>query len=579
LSRRFTTFQTDFNLSPMDVAPPSTVRHGWAFPALVALLAFAAIVSAIDPAGSYPGMPEGPGLTTDEMFNAEQGVRLVQTLPELIIGRLTLSESFGDASDSPLPHFADKQRGSMGIGHHNPDHPPLGRFCLGLAHNFTRALFPPQNQPPQFVSTACARTGAAFAFAALVFFVGWFSTRWYGRTAGTAAAIALVFMPRLFGHAHLAALETFINLTYCATVFGIAHWWTGDTAPKWKMACFTGILFGLALLTKIQAILLPLPIVLWAVWHWRMRSLLPLAVWSLTGLAVFIIGWPWLWLSPVDHLVEYFGRTTGRITLYVFYFGERFADVNVPWHYPAVMFSVSVPFGLQLLGVAGLPRGWRCLKTQPREQLLLACMVFPLILFSLPGVAVYDGVRLFLVVFPLWAVFIGRGASIFLDWLRLKLSSKTAVATCTILFALQGCGLWAMHPCYLGYYNLLVGGLRGAEALGMETNYWGDGLTRELLQQTTDAVPDGSTVTFFPMPHEFVIDDLQRQSPILREHRIKLRPWYDSDKTHPRYVLLYRRRADSPGISLFDSPPASARRIAVVKRCGVPLAALFEFPE
>jgi hypothetical protein len=99
------------------------------------------------------------------------------------------------------------------------------------------------------------------------------------------------------------------------------------------------------------------------------------------------------------------------------------------------------------------------------------------------------------------------------------------------------------------------------------------------LRQTTDAVPDGSTVTFFPVPHQFVIDDLERQSPILREHRIKLRPWYDSDKTHPRYVLIYRRRADSPGISLFDSPPASARRITVVKRGGVPLAALFEFPE
>ena len=338
----------------MDVAQPSATRHCWVLPALVAGLAFAAIVSAIDPAGSYPGMPQGPGLTTDEMFNAEQGVRLVRTLPELIIGRLTLRETFGAAGDR-------RHNARVEIGYHNPDHPPLGRLCLGVAHNFTRALFPPQDHAPQFVVTACARTGAALAFAALVFLVGWFSTLWYGRIAGTAAALSLVFMPRLFGHAHLAVLETFINLTYCATVFGIAHWWTGGSVPKWKMACFTGALFGLALLTKIQAIMLPLPIAVWAVWDWRMRSLLPLAVWSLTALAVFFIGWPWLWLSPVDHLVEYFGRTTGRIALYVFYFGQRYADTDVPWHYPAVMFLTSVPVGLQLLGVAGLPPGWRCL--------------------------------------------------------------------------------------------------------------------------------------------------------------------------------------------------------------------------
>ena len=37
-------------------------------------------------------------------------------------------------------------------------------------------------------------------------------------------------------------------------------------------------------------------------------------------------------------------------------------------------------------------------------------MVFVLLVFSLPGTPVYDGVRLFLMVFPLWAVWVGIGA-------------------------------------------------------------------------------------------------------------------------------------------------------------------------
>jgi len=74
----------------MQVALPKTDRCRCIIPAFIAVLAFLAVVAAIDPAGSYPDMPQGPGLTTDEMFNAEEGVRLVATLPDFFVGRLTL---------------------------------------------------------------------------------------------------------------------------------------------------------------------------------------------------------------------------------------------------------------------------------------------------------------------------------------------------------------------------------------------------------------------------------------------------------------------------------------------------------
>ena len=38
-------------------------------------------------------------------------------------------------------------------------------------------------------------------------------------------------------------------------------------------------------------------------------------------------------------------------------------------------------------------------------------MIFVLALFSLPGTPVYDGVRLFLMVFPIWAIWVGIGTS------------------------------------------------------------------------------------------------------------------------------------------------------------------------
>ena len=41
----------------------------------------------------------------------------------------------------------------------------------------------------------------------------------------------------------------------------------------------------------------------------------------------------------------------------------------------------------------------------------------------------------------------------------------------------------ANHPCQLSYYNTLVGGVGGAARWGLETNYWGDALTAELLDR------------------------------------------------------------------------------------------------
>src|SRR5690606_16822622 len=91
----------------------------------------------------------------------------------------------------------------------------------------------------------------------------------------------------------------------------------------------------------------------WAFWHWRGKAILPLFVWGVVGLLVFFLGWPWLWFDPLDHTLQYFRSSTDRATLYVWYFGERFADTQTPWHYPLVMFLVTMPAGLLFCGLCG----------------------------------------------------------------------------------------------------------------------------------------------------------------------------------------------------------------------------------
>ena len=63
---------------------------------------------------------------------------------------------------------------------------------------------------------------------------------------------------------------------------------------------------------------------------------------------------PWLWLAPLSRLQQYVATGSGRPTLHVFYWGQVWADRNAPWHYPWVMFLVTVPVGLLALGFLGL---------------------------------------------------------------------------------------------------------------------------------------------------------------------------------------------------------------------------------
>ena len=510
-------------------------------------------------------MPEGPGLTVDEVFNVQQGVYLVEQARAL--GWLNLIPG------TSYEAYRVENR-------YNPDHPPLGRWWLGLHHHLTWWLFPPHDPDGPWV-TACARTGAATAFALTVIAVGCFVTSSTGPRAGLFSAAAVILMPRVFGHAHLASLESTTNMTCTLAVLAIARMWNGVARPTSRGAVFAGGLLGLALLTKIQAVLIPVPVACWVLWRWRLQGIRPLSVWGATALATFFLLWPYLWDAPIAHGLEYLGRTTNRATIYVWYWGQRFTDKQVPWHYPFVVFGLTSPTILHLLGAAGLwqtaregvRNGWRlggnhsnrpaagprtvAVSDSPPltadrfgwagNLLVFLCALFPLVVFACPGVAVYDGERLFLTSYPLWAILIGRGAESAWQFLVVATGRAwVAAVVCVSLFAGSAWPLFATSPCHLSYSNLLASLMdRSAARPLFEVDYWGEGVTRDFLEKLVVLIPEGSTVAIAPAMHQFQMEEYLRQSPILRSHGTKI-IGFDSKDTTTRYVLVYRRLADLP---------------------------------
>ena len=495
----------------------------------------------------------GPGLTIDEPLDVRPGRDYVKSL---------WGNGWG---------FFERENVDR-LFRDNAEHPPLGRWLLGLAslggQSFETLI---RGADPTGLYVVSGRLAPAVCFALLVGLVGAQAARRWGRASGLAAAWSLLVMPRVFAHGHLAALDTFLSFFWTlALLVGVRA--VGARRPAWAMLG-AGALWSLALLTKIHAWFLAPLMLGWAFLRLPpLKALRALAVWVVAGVGLFVLGWPWLWYDTIGRWAAFWGTGVARASIRVQYFGQVWNDRELPWHYPWFYFAVTVPVVLQVLGALGLWRGWRERRADRFPLLLAASILLFLILFS-ARVPVYDGERLFLLVFPAWALLIGCGfGTLWKKWGGVRLGR---VALGGVLLG-QAWGLVATHPFGLSYYNLLVGGLPGAERLGLELTYWGDAVDRVLLDELARRVEPGDVAALAPTLYpgqgaHATTGPLVRREVVLQD---------ESAVGRADWVVVSRREAYwSPELrrSLEAADPAD--RIMVRSRQGVWLSALWRFPE
>ncbi|WP_347245564.1 glycosyltransferase family 39 protein [Thermogutta sp.] len=512
----------------------------------------------------------GPGVTCDELYHVGYGKRLVSSLLRNgvhFFARDCIRQTFAWSPDGP------------------PVHPPLGNWILGWFH----WMFDPAPQELSQLAITPARFGTAVCFGVLVFLVCWAGIYRYGLIGGLAAGCSLVLMPRLFGHAHLAALDAITVLMCTATVLAVV---VAERSGRWWAFALAGSVWGLALLTRFHGLLCSPPILLWIFWRRRSKGIVPAFCWLASGLLIFYIGWPWLWFDTLQHVRLYVSTSTQRTPIHVFYLGRVWEDSLVPRHYVWVMFLATMPVGLLLAGGIAIFSHWSSRSSQrntltpaPRmdaaDFLFLGTMVFFLAIFTGPRVPVYDGVRLFLPVYSMWALLVGRGTQVVWEWIsRVKRLSPPYGPSFLLgsLLALQAVGVVSFRPVWLSYYNLLVGGLAGAERLGFEVNYWGDALTEPLLAAVAHRAEKGETLVFGPSLAPYQAAGILLGSPSLAEKEMVVVGWPAGAKTPPknsRWIVIYHRRAD------LDQIPEEIRQRAVISEIscqGVWLARLIQLP-
>ena len=232
-------------------------------------------------------------------------------------------------------------------------------------------------------------------------------------------------------------------------------------------------------------------------------------------------------------------NTTVPIATY--YLGELY-PVHAPWHYSLVMTAVTVPVAILLFVLLGAVWGVRQ-RADKWVLLVLSQLIFYYLILVLPLSPDYDGVRLFLPVFPFLACLAGLGYRGLRDWVfrnmdrwppLIKWGRKRIVALIFLItFTWPAFQLADSHPFYLEYYNGLTGGVAGAHRAGFETTYWFDTVVPSV-RDTINRFPLNSRVGVLPP----VVDYLR----YMQDHGL-LRQDLVFTQTDMDYIILLPRQS------------------------------------
>jgi hypothetical protein len=360
----------------------------------------------------------------------------------------------------------------------------------------------------------------------LLFYLG---RRWLARLPALFGALAFASIPQVFFHGHLACFDVPITALNLAVILAFRLQERRGGLP---LALLTGLLWGLALLTKNNAFFVPVTLVLYflATWHFRPKTwhLGPLAMPAIPasffamlflGPLLLYLGWPLLWHDPVRHFGDYLAFHMKHEHYLQYYFGQVLQAPPFPISYPFVLTALMTPIPTLLLGLAGLAifalpilrrgPGQTALRRVPTGQDLVFVLVnaaFPIVLIALPSTPIFGGLKHWLLTLAFLGFFAGIAFAAALGGLARALAGEarpprnvfvvlTGIVLAALILAPAARDTARFVPFGTAYWNELVGGVRGAADLRLQRQFWSYA-SRPALDYLNRQAPAGASVDF-----------------------------------------------------------------------------------
>jgi 4-amino-4-deoxy-L-arabinose transferase-like glycosyltransferase len=428
------------------------------------LLALATVVLVI-------GNGQEVGIARDETVYMSYG----SAYADWWIGLVTLEHGAAKASIT-------RTFGGPGATDGNREHPPLMKTLYGLSHRLLHKRL-------GVAELAAYRLPNALVHGVLVLLVFLMVLELWGLAEATLAALFVMFLPRALFHASIACFDAPIMALWFAAVY--AYWRCLD-GRRWPWQA--GVVFGLALATKHNAVLLPFALGLhyaiagFRAGRWRglvlhrWRVLVSLAV---LGPLTLIALWPWLWLDPIGHVRDWLTFHMKHVHYNFEYLGQNWNAPRFPWHVALVTTLFTVPAVTLAAAAVGAGR-WIVRRADNPDRgrapvLLLAlsaaASIGPFFLGTTP---IFGAEKHWMPILPTLCIAGGVGlawagralaAAVPARLRRLRYFALPAVASLAILAAASE--TLAAQPYALTWYNALAGGAPGGADHGMNRQFWG----------------------------------------------------------------------------------------------------------
>lgn len=435
--------------------------------------------------------------------------------------------------------------------------------------------------------------GAAF----LLFFY-----RLLEKNAGTltafAATLLLYLSPRIFGDlmANVKDVSEMMFFSVTVATFAIAL-----ERRNPRLMLLAGVLLGLSLGTKANALFIPPIVVLYVVLrHFGSNaaasstekpanapiSSLKLLAWLLVafalGVAVFFLIWPYLWSNPYEAI-----RRNLR------YIALR-KQLTPQWQTsnPFAMIGMTMPPSFLLAFAIGLvPLARRVRRREPLALMLVSILAVVGVRLALPSAVNFDGIRHFLELFPPMATIGGMGIAFLADGISQRVQ-RQALVTSALLAAFIGPIAIAevhVHPFESAYWNTFAGGIEGAmrSQIPQAGDYWAGSyrLGMNWLNEHAEpnallAVPIAEHAVRIVAPYRLRPDITLIHITTPSNAKVNadvLAQFYAASRTRPAYVMFIFRQ-DWANEVVFDSV-RKFQPVAVWQLDGVPLMAIFRIPQ
>jgi len=397
----------------------------------------------------------------------------------------------------------------------NSEHPSLMKSLFGISWLIFHKKLHLMRESTSFRFPGMLMSGL------LLYLVVVFAAQLWGLRVGVFSALLLATMPRYFYHSHLDCFDVPIATMWFATVFAF---YKSLSSVKW--AVLTGIIWGLALETKLNAFFIP--VVLFIFWFFRFGRRfflcgvsgkggkggllgippLPLAFFFMVilGLPLFVALWPYLWYDTINRLNNYLGFHLHHPYYNIEYFGITYFKPPFPISYPFVMTIITMPLSTIMLSFVGMGyrlkmailrwmgRSWQfdteTAKIEEKNKgatlLILLNMLFPMCLIALPSTPIFGGTKHWLPSWPFIAIFAGIGFkqvvdSVFnlMEFLKgrqfeWKWATEVVIVSSGLLFlSATAQQTEVSHPFGLSHYTMAIGETPGSADAGMCRQFWG----------------------------------------------------------------------------------------------------------